>query len=101
MGLVWRRGMTTLRATLSLVDSAVLAPVYRDPSGDLRLVFIRRSPHGIHGGQIAFPGGRIDVGEEPIAAALREANEELLLDPTSVDGFAIEGPGNSVGLGAP
>lgn len=37
-----------------------------------------------HGGQIAFPGGRIDEGEEAAEAALREAWEELSLDPAQV-----------------
>jgi 8-oxo-dGTP pyrophosphatase MutT (NUDIX family) len=81
--------MTTLRATLALVDSAVLAPVYRDPQGRLRLVFIRRAPHGIHGGQIAFPGGRREPGDaDLLATALREAHEEIGLDPASVEVLA-------------
>ena len=37
-----------------------------------------------HGGQIAFPGGRIDEGEDARAAALREAWEEIALDPAVV-----------------
>ena len=37
-----------------------------------------------HGGQIAFPGGRLDEGEDARAAALREAWEELNLDPAHV-----------------
>ncbi len=78
--------MTTLRATLSLVESAVLAPVYRDPSGDLRLVFIRRSPHGRHGGQIAFPGGRREASDATLLqTALREAEEEIGLPGSLVD----------------
>ncbi len=77
--------MTTLRATLSLVESAVLAPVYRDPDGDLRLVFIRRSPHGIHGGQIAFPGGRREASDATLMdTALREAEEEIGLPSAHV-----------------
>jgi 8-oxo-dGTP pyrophosphatase MutT (NUDIX family) len=78
--------MTTLRATLPLVDSAVLAPLYRDPQERLRLVFIRRGPHGIHGGQIAFPGGRREPEDtDLLATALREAHEEVGLDPSSVE----------------
>lgn len=81
--------MTTLRTTLALVDSAVLAPVYRDADGSLRLVFIRRSPFGRHGGQIAFPGGRREP-EDPdlLTTALREAEEEVGLERTSVDVLA-------------
>jgi 8-oxo-dGTP pyrophosphatase MutT (NUDIX family) len=38
-----------------------------------------------HAGQPAFPGGGIDPGEGPVEAALREAVEEVGLDPTGVD----------------
>lgn len=39
-----------------------------------------------HPGQIAFPGGRIDPGDDgPVAAALREAQEEIALQPADVD----------------
>jgi 8-oxo-dGTP pyrophosphatase MutT (NUDIX family) len=81
--------MTSLRSTVQLVDSAVLAPLYRDPQDRLRLVFIRRSPHGIHGGQLAFPGGRREPEDHDLlATALREAEEEVGLDPASVDVLA-------------
>ena len=64
--------------------AAVLAPVYRDAAGALRLVLILRTDRGHHGGQLAFPGGRVDSGESLLAAALREAHEEIGLDPGSV-----------------
>ena len=81
--------MTTLRSTLALIESAVLVPVYRDPRGTLRVVFIRRSPFGRHGGQIAFPGGRREAEDANLlATALREAQEEVGLDPRSVDVLA-------------
>jgi 8-oxo-dGTP pyrophosphatase MutT (NUDIX family) len=38
----------------------------------------------LHTGEVSFPGGRIDVGEEAVAAALREADEEIGLDPARV-----------------
>jgi len=62
----------------ALIDSAVLAPLYRDAQGRLRLVFILRTPAGRHGGQIAFPGGRREP-EDPdlLTTALREAEEEI------------------------
>ena len=61
-----------------LVDSAVLVPVYRDASNQLRVVLIRRTEGGIHGGQLAFPGGRRDPGDaSALDTALREAEEEI------------------------
>ena len=38
-----------------------------------------------HPGQIAFPGGRLDPGEDAVAAALREAEEEIALPPARVE----------------
>jgi 8-oxo-dGTP pyrophosphatase MutT (NUDIX family) len=37
-----------------------------------------------HPGQVAFPGGKLDPGEDAVAAALREAHEELAIDPSQV-----------------
>lgn len=48
------------------------------------ILTVRREHLRTHAGQIAFPGGRLDPGEDAIVAALREANEEVLLDSTSV-----------------
>lgn len=66
--------------------AAVLVPVFRDLRGELRVVLIHRAPGGIHGDQIAFPGG----GAEPqdaslLATALRESEEEIGLDPSTVE----------------
>jgi 8-oxo-dGTP pyrophosphatase MutT (NUDIX family) len=81
--------VTTLRSTLSLVDAAVLAPLYRDSDGRLRFVFIRRSPFGVHAGQIAFPGGRREPEDaDLLSTALRESEEEIGLAPRSVDVLA-------------
>ncbi|MGZ4335266.1 MAG: NUDIX hydrolase [Gaiellaceae bacterium] len=65
--------------------AAVLAPVFRDDGGELRLVLIVRTDRGHHGGQLAFPGGRVDPTDESlVATALREAEEEIGLDPSVV-----------------
>ena len=48
------------------------------------LLLHRPSNMRSHPGQIAFPGGGIDPGESPVEAALREAHEELGIDPAKV-----------------
>jgi 8-oxo-dGTP pyrophosphatase MutT (NUDIX family) len=64
----------------------VLAPVFRDREGSLRLVLIVRTDRGRHGGQLAFPGGRADPADVSLlATALREAEEEIGLAPDEVD----------------
>src|SRR3954452_20788327 len=72
-----------LRAQAS-VPAAVLIAI-TDGAEPGVILTVRREHMRTHAGQIAFPGGRVDVGEDPIAAALREAHEELLLNPTSVE----------------
>jgi 8-oxo-dGTP pyrophosphatase MutT (NUDIX family) len=49
------------------------------------LLTVRHERLRTHAGQIAFPGGRVDSGEDAVDAALREAHEELGLEPTSVE----------------
>ena len=53
---------------------------------DLCLVLTRRTDSvDNHRGQISFPGGSLDPGEDAVAAALREAQEELGVDPAHLD----------------
>ncbi|QIG39922.1 CoA pyrophosphatase [Microbacterium sp. 4R-513] len=59
----------------------------RAVSRDLDLLLLARATTlRSHPGQVAFPGGRIDPGDDgPVGAALREAQEETGLDPAGVD----------------
>lgn len=56
------------------------------PESELHAVFTRRRPDlRIHAGQISFPGGRREPGDSDlVATALREAHEEIGLDPACV-----------------
>jgi 8-oxo-dGTP pyrophosphatase MutT (NUDIX family) len=73
-------------------DAAVLILIYPDANGDAYLVLTERSPGGHrHAGQISLPGGAIDDADpSPAAAALREAAEEVGLDPVQA-GVTIAG----------
>jgi mutator protein MutT len=67
-------------------QSAVLVALADDDSGDAGVLLTRRSRHlRSHSGEMSFPGGRIDAGESAEQAALREAYEEVGLDPTEVE----------------
>jgi 8-oxo-dGTP pyrophosphatase MutT (NUDIX family) len=54
------------------------------PDGPGVLMIQRPTTMRAHPGQAAFPGGKIDPGETPIEAALRETHEELGIDPAKV-----------------
>ena len=63
--------------------AAVLIPVVdRAEPG----VILTRRPESManHPGQVAFPGGKLEAGEDAVDAALREAEEELAIPPTTV-----------------
>jgi len=73
------------RAETVPLAAAVLAPCYED-AGELHVVLTRRSPSlRVHSGEVAFPGGRQEPGEDLQSTARREAWEEVDLDPSSVE----------------
>lgn len=66
-------------------DAAVLIPIVATPEPTL-IFTVRTETLSSHKGQISFPGGSIDEGDtDEIAAALRETQEEIGLDPTAVE----------------
>lgn len=81
------RGATTpdwvrLRDEPATRDAAALVLLYPDAAGEAHLVLTER-PTGTHrhAGQVSFPGGKRDPGDEfPVGTALREAAEEVGLD---------------------
>lgn len=69
--------------SMNLRGSAVLIPILKRTENQLILTL--RSRHlKNHAGQVSFPGGRIEPGEQPWRAALREAEEEIGLNPREV-----------------
>lgn len=78
-----------LRGDETLHPAAVLIAMTEREHQPGFLLLHRPSHMRAHPGQVAFPGGRIDPGEDAISAALREANEELGIP---VDAVRIIGP---------
>ena len=69
------------RSAVERINSGVLAAIFEE-RGEARFIFTRRSADmRQHTGEVSFPGGRLDHGETPAAASVREAHEEIGLDP--------------------
>lgn len=72
-------------STAGARHAAVLLALAADPSGELAIILTERAAHlSQHAGQIALPGGKIEAGESPTEAALREAYEEVALPRRAV-----------------
>jgi 8-oxo-dGTP pyrophosphatase MutT (NUDIX family) len=63
------------------VEAAVLIPIYAAESGLVAVFTERRADLRRHAGEVSFPGGRRDPGEDLRETALREAEEEIGLEP--------------------
>lgn len=93
---------------LHLVDSypepgdrplaAVLAPLFEDDDGQLRLILTKRpDTMPTHAGHISFPGGRPDPGDDgPVGTAIREAHEEVGIDEDQVEVLGFLSPIDTV-----
>lgn len=71
-------------------DAAVLIPVIERPAG-ATVILTQRTDHlASHAGQISLPGGKIDPDDDgAVGAALREAEEEIGLDPRFVEPLGV------------
>lgn len=74
-------------------DAAVLIPVVANEP-EATIILTERTSHlSAHGGQIAFPGGKIDATDtSPAAAAFREAEEEIGLDNSAIAVVGVLSP---------
>jgi 8-oxo-dGTP pyrophosphatase MutT (NUDIX family) len=74
-----------LDPTATARPAAVLVLVHPAPDGDARLVLTERPSYdGHHSGEVSFPGGKAEPGDaDEAATALREATEEIGLDPVA------------------
>ena len=65
--------------------ASVLVPIYEE-EGEPTLLLVQRSADlGKHPGQLAFPGGGRDPGEDDLTCALREMREEIGISPNAVE----------------
>ena len=65
--------------------AAVLVPLYTDGRGQVRVVLTKRpDTMRTHPGDVVFPGGQMEDGEDPVATALREAAEEVGLGEAAI-----------------
>jgi 8-oxo-dGTP pyrophosphatase MutT (NUDIX family) len=65
--------------------AAVLCALF-DDEGEAHVILTRRSSNlRLHTGEVSFPGGRLDHGETAVDAALREAHEEVGIDPATIE----------------
>ncbi len=83
----------------TLRQAAVAIVIVAEENGDQTGILLTKRPDSLrrHGGQYALPGGRLDAGETPVEAALRELQEELgvTLDPGDILGTLDDCPTRS------
>jgi 8-oxo-dGTP pyrophosphatase MutT (NUDIX family) len=86
----------TRRPPGELRPAAVLVAVTPRPAGATVVLTRRADELTSHSGQVAFPGGRLEPGETALDAALREAWEEVGLEPGAVQPLGLSDPYETV-----
>jgi 8-oxo-dGTP pyrophosphatase MutT (NUDIX family) len=85
---------------MNMRPAAVLCPLFEE-DGETHVILTRRSTQlRSHTGQVSFPGGRLEDGEAAVAAALREAAEEVGIDPAEVEILGQLSPLATISSGA-
>jgi 8-oxo-dGTP pyrophosphatase MutT (NUDIX family) len=80
--------------------ASVLVPVFRDAETQIRAVFVIRGASGVHGGQLAFPGGKKDLADETLLeTAIRESEEEIGLTRSQITVLAELDPHDTLTTG--
>lgn len=83
---VRNRPITPIIPTFPDARPAAVLAVLHDAPGGPEVLLTKRAAHlRHHRGEISFPGGRVEPGESPVETALREAHEEVALDPARVE----------------
>jgi 8-oxo-dGTP pyrophosphatase MutT (NUDIX family) len=85
-GIPYAKGAGAPGVKIKRTPASVLVPLLPRADGITVLLTRRTDDLDKHAGQVAFPGGRVDAGDaDEVAAALREAQEEVGLSPEAVD----------------
>lgn len=92
----WDLNRDVARSEVPPAEAAVLVPLVERPGGLTVLLTRRADTLARHTGQVAFPGGRADPGESAVETALREAKEEVGLDPRHVRPIGLGDPYETV-----
>ena len=78
--------MTATNFETSIKEAAVLIPVFHRNDGKLCIILIRRSNKGVHGNQLAFPGGKSEPVDQSMRdTAIRETQEEIGISGSAID----------------
>ncbi|KAL2931784.1 Nudix hydrolase 15 mitochondrial [Bienertia sinuspersici] len=89
-----RQPENSLRSGGAHRRAAVLICIFQGDHGELRVILTHRSSTlSSHSGEVALPGGKMEAGDkDEVATALREAKEEIGLDPSLVDVVCVLEP---------